>query len=373
MWLGVTLTFLLLFALRFSNLSIKPFLSASNGVVQSTNRNATFSHSYQPEQRTRNEKQPHDETASASKFVNIANSKSSKKKEGLKTVPSKLQQKLKVKDILDDLMVVSGFWLVPDNPKHGEQVFKSNLRLTFDYLKVTYPHVTFFHGLGDDLTADFWLDKLILDHQDYFKMIHANPSETFFNESQVLIQQCAQQAATKIKKYPKSTCLFRKNKFPRHIRRYRRAPQAWRHVLAIWIAKFHYVKQAIENTTYPYYVWIDGGIGGWANKNDKFFWRKVHEHEFDPRYIYALDNMACAQDDRVNDQLKLVAKYMLGGRQAWLQLIDKFYKKLYKILKTDFKECIDEEIILTWLFNDDKSADKLFRPLLSVRRSSTPP
>eukprot|EP00525_Craspedostauros_australis_P008028 CAMPEP_0198116368 /NCGR_PEP_ID=MMETSP1442-20131203/11892_1 /TAXON_ID= /ORGANISM="Craspedostauros australis, Strain CCMP3328" /LENGTH=453 /DNA_ID=CAMNT_0043774163 /DNA_START=107 /DNA_END=1468 /DNA_ORIENTATION=+ len=295
-------------------------------------------------------------------------------------------------DIMNETIVVTGFFHIRGNSKHQPGYFKKGLKTTMRYLR-QFQHVYYFHnlenstddsmasGIGTEAGAGGEAEADIDDDSVYWGAIrkHLKPEKFTFlpTEFESLQQQRARDLVKLCQMAPPSR---RQETFegvekqsgylPRaHADNTQEALDGWTNVINIWISKFEMMRQILQRLQqmaelghkhpgWKYIVWLDAtllanrgvnrGIQTWPDNrvDDDHVWMRPSYMRFNHSYV------------------EYRAGFILARPQQMEYLIEEFYNHLDWILaqsklpntQSDYLGlCYDEESIITSLYNHSLS------------------
>jgi hypothetical protein len=272
-----------------------------------------------------------------------------------------------VKDILNDLVVVSGFWKVDKNVKHDFNYYEKGVKETLEYFR-QFPSVHFFHNIHLTMNSSSSEQERIIASilREHVAAHHGANSHTEFiyrttedlqlyPEALQFAQKCQEQNNTKI------PCGKAEKSKKHHQRLKESSVVDWAHILAVWMSKLWVMQHAMQhNPQAKYFVWIDGGILSRTELQVPMRQRFLSTVGLDPHHVWMRPsgmNFNCTP-------IQFRAGIIMGARAPLEQLILRFHEEVQTILASDEEPlCYDEESIITRVYNRYDDVKTLIKPI----------
>jgi hypothetical protein len=272
-----------------------------------------------------------------------------------------------VKDILNDLVVVSGFWKVDKNVKHNLTYYEKGVKETLEFFR-QFPSVHFFHNIhltnsSSSSEQERIIASILRDHaaahqgaNSHTELIY-RPTEDLqlYPEALQFAKKCQEQDNTHI------PCGKGEKSKKHHQRLTESSVEDWAHIVAVWISKLWGMQHAMKhNPQAKYFVWIDGGIFSRTELQVPLHQRFLSTVGLDPHHVWMRPsgmNFNCTP-------IQFNAAIIMGAREPLEQLIVRFYEEVQTILGSDDEPlCYDEEAIITRVYNRYDDVKTLIKPI----------
>ncbi len=244
---------------------------------------------------------------------------------------------------IKDTTFVIGYWEVKNNKKRSFEHYLKYLPKTFKLLKNC--KIVFFYS--DEKILKFV--KKHLRTKD-FEAIKINVSDLpTYEISKDYLKSCKKQDNTIFKNS------LSKLKITYNLLYLKSGSQTYRELFTIWTSKLFLVEKVIKKNPFhtSNFAWVDASI---SRVNRRFRWNFTKQ-KFSKKVIYHYRG----EELVFNEQLKLIAGFLLGKKEIFLKLIKLFKKQLEESKDSNF--AMDEEVLLHFVH---KNNEKLFYNIQNV-------
>lgn len=260
-----------------------------------------------------------------------------------------------LQDVLDDLVVVSGYWQVNGNPKRSVSHYRKSVEDTLDYLRL-FPHSLFYHNI-DNINSDRHSEDSslarVLTQKIYntTTLVHWPIEEKLLWKEAIGLMEICQQQDDSL-----SNCVHQNKAIRNHAslldtmgKEDHRdvADASWTKVVAIWISKFEILLDAMR-ARYPdknYFAWLDGGL---ATRIPAFLGQFIPYSVIDDEHVFLRSSIMCFNGSIVPFR----AGIMVGERTVLEELVKSFRQELDLLLQGKERPhlCYDEEMIMASMY-----------------------
>lgn len=253
-------------------------------------------------------------------------------------IPKKQTSLFRLRDVLDDLVFVSGFWQVDGNPKHDVSFYESGVFNTLQALTTLFwpqsPKITFLHNVLPNTT----LYQAFQSFSKQVLFVFETTPQRYQTKAIELAKLCQRQSTDIMDNCKKG------NKPAKHFHRLEDSSlDIWSQILNVWISKLHFLNVALEqNPSKQYFSWIDGGLAGRINMTSLPF------VQINSDSVWMRGSSMCFNGTPIAFRGGLI----ISRREPLIELITSFYATLETILVEQINLCWDEESIITRLYHN---------------------
>jgi hypothetical protein len=197
----------------------------------------------------------------------------------------------------------------------------------------------------------YWRNDTTTNTTRFFVPMYKSADALFVREARQLIEQCERQPLISRKLSERSL-----DKAIQHRRRLKASePDSWMRVVSVWIFKLALVKEVLlkdnpalstssgNSAQQQYGAWVDGGL-------DKKLLQFAANVTVDSTRIAFRPSQMLFNQQNVQYRGGIV----IGPRDLFLQMIDRFNEKLEVVLHDQEALCFDEEAILTRMHHSEE-------------------
>jgi hypothetical protein len=279
--------------------------------------------------------------------------------------------------IMDQLTVVSGYWQIPGQSKHSVDFYNERVMHMLDTLHnwshQYHTRVVFYHDFDVDMEdVNVYLEdqhpilqKMMWHWRNdtttgtdtttttrFFVPMYKSADALLVREARQLVEQCERQPLNS----SSSLGQPKRDKTIKHRQRLNSSePDSWMRVVSVWLSKLALVKEVLlkdnpalstslgNSAQQQYVAWVDGGL-------DKTLLQFAATVMVDSTRIAFRRSQMLFNQQNVQYRGGIV----IGPRDLFLQMIDRFYEKLEVVLHDQEALCFDEEAILTRMYNAEE-------------------
>ena len=249
----------------------------------------------------------------------------------------------------DDLVIVSGYWMIPKNVKHPVKAYSSWIGTTMRMCREQNVSVVFYHNLDlgrnaarrHSFASPLISDKVELKYRPLSELDGSSDALS-------LIDMCIEQP------YDLPVAVPKKDKAITHKKHINESStEAWISVVNVWISKLSLMEETIRNKPeVRFFMWLDAGIG---RKWDGSFFPYMQQTPLDSRHVYFRSSPMFFNGSKI----KFSAGLVLGAREPFLAFIERFKMELERVISSKVPLCHDEETIIDQMYREDEQMQEI--------------